>query len=330
MIHIPPGSKASLNIGSPKQAMEYAQKEGFIGRMEFTFNLKTVHLFWRHGKPVGAIMMPKFGMDATYGRDVVDGMPELIKTVLKIGLFTYDEADLLGIMEKHPKAAFVEQVIEVNDIPKFLDSADDKTKKLLKMMLFSKGELNIDSMGIAFTMPPLADYTKEEFDEAFSNLLKARIISTDGVVAMMPKYIHLITKNEIINDIIERGELRDVLKEEDPFIKEFFEVFKKSGGAVSYREFKKRYKDSKEKYRIFEIGDTLLERDILIEGIDEKGETLYVMPVKILKNLEKIKADKVDVKVSREELRKQLMEKFKMREPDRNQIKNIVNKFYED
>jgi hypothetical protein len=329
MIHIPPGSKLDVGIGNPKRAMDYAQKKEFTGRVEFSFNLKTVHLFWKGGKPVGAIMLPKFGMDATYGSDVVNAMPQLIKTVQKISLFTYSEPDILGIMEKHPKAAFVEQDIDVDEIPQFLGSADEKTKKLLKMILFSKGELNIDAMKTAFTMPPLADYSKEEFDEAFSNLLNARVISTDGMVALIPKYIYLIMKNEVVSDIIEKGELREVLKEGDPFVKELFEVFKKSGGAVPYRQFKDKYKDSKDKYRLFEIGDMLMERDILIEGIGEKGETLYVVPTDILDNLDKIKADKVDVKVSREELRKQLMEKFKVKEPDRDQVKNIVNKFYE-
>ncbi|RMF89131.1 MAG: hypothetical protein D6733_07035, partial [Methanobacteriota archaeon] len=329
MIHIPPGSKVDVALGSPRQAMEYAQTKGLTGRIEFTFNLKTVHLFWKDGKPLGAIMLPKFGMDATYGRDVVNAMPQLIKTVQKISIYTYSEPDLQGIMEKHPKAAFLEQDIPVDEIPGFLSSIDDKTMKLLKMIVFSKGGLNIDALKTAFTMPPLADYTKEEFEEAFSNLLKARVISTDGVEVLIPRYISLIIKNEIVNDIIEKGELRDVLKEEDPFVKELFEVFKEKGGVIPYRELKERYRDSKDKYRLFEIGDTLLEKDILIEAIDEKGETLYVVPEDILDNLDKIKADKVDVKLSREELRKQLMEKFKVKEPDREQIKSIVNKFYE-
>ncbi len=329
MVQIPPGIKTSTNIGSPRQAMDYAQKERLTGRMEFKFNLKNVHLFWLNGKPVGAIMLPKFGVDASYGRDVVDGMPQLIKTVQKIDIFTLDEETLEKLMEKHPDSTLADKVIDVDDIAKFLGSTDDKTLKLLKMILFSEEEASIDLFRNAYTMPPLADYTKEEFEEAFSNLLKGRVISTDGIKVQIPKYIRLIMKNEIISGIIQKGELRDILKEDDPFIKEFFDLLKKSDGRVPYTLFRDKYKGSREKYRLFETGDMLLEKDTLIEGIDRNGNTLYILPTEILQNLEKIKQDRVDVEVSKEELKKQLLEKFKIREPDRDQIKNIVNKFYE-
>lgn len=330
MISVPSGVKVNLNITRPSQAMEHAQGTSFTGRMEFTFNLKSVHLFWSNGKPIGAVMMPKFGVDAVYGSTVVDKMPQLIKTVLKIELYTCSPDEIIQLMSEHPEAALVEQIMDIDEIPQFIKRADEKTIKLLKMILFSRGNPSVEAMKTSFTMPPLADYSPAEFDEAFSNLISERVITTDGVGVHMPRYLQLILKNEIVNSILDGGELKDVLNDEDPFVRDFFKELKKHDGTVAYRTLKDSYQDAKHKYRLYEVGDTLLEKGVLIEGVDEKGETLYIIPLEILENLENIKTDKKDTKVSREDLKKQLMEKFKIREPDRDQIKNIVTKFYEE
>ncbi len=336
MISLPSGSRLDQVFNNPKHAVDHVQKGRLTGRLDFVFDLKTVHILWRDGKPVGAILAMKFG-PAEYGRRVVDKVPEMISRVSRIEFYKYSEGDLFNVFVKNPDATLVERAIDVNQIPIFINTAPEPTIRLLKMILFSKTGA-IEALKASYGTG---------FDQALAELVKKNVVSSDGIKCAAPQHVAMIMRNEIISGMLNEQSIIGALSIKDPSVAEIVNLAKQGNGSIPISAISQRYASEELRNKVLETEKMFLSKDVMIEAADEKGEKLYIMPDDVLTSVLRvqggiargeitpqeaatIKDASAELKASRDDLRKKLMDKYKVRELDKEELQNIMGKFIKE
>ncbi|MEE8168397.1 MAG: hypothetical protein V3T58_05950 [Candidatus Hydrothermarchaeales archaeon] len=335
MLNLPSGSKLDQVFNSPKHAVDHIQKGHLTGRLDFVFNLKTVHVLWRDGKPVGAILALKFGLPE-YGRGVIDKVPEMVNKVSRIEFYKYSEGNLFSIFVKNPDATLVERAIDINHISVFLQTAPENTLRLLKMILFSEtGE--IEALKAAYGTG---------FDQSLGELVKKNVVSTDGIKCTVPQHVRMIMRNEVISSMLNEQAIISALSMKDSSISEIVDLVKQGSGSISINTINQRYPQEEQRNKILETEKMFLDKNVMIETVDNRGDKRYIMPDDVLTSVLKvqegiargeitpqeaasIKDASSELKAERDAMRKKLMEKYKVRELEKDELQNIMGKFYE-
>ncbi len=335
MISLPPGSKLDQVFNNPKHAVDHIQRAHLTGRLDFVFDLKTVHVLWRDGKPVGAILAMKFG-PPEYGRQVIEKIPEMASKASRIEFYNYTEGNLFNIFVKNPEATLVERTIDINQISIFLNTAPEQTLRLLKMLLFSYTDA-IEFLKSAYG---------QGFDQALGELVKKNVVSSDGIKCRVPPHVVMIMRNEMISNMLNERAIIGALSIKDPAIPELIDLAKQGKGAISTDALNQRYQGEQQS-RVLETAKMLIGKNVMIEAVDANGSKVYVTPDDVLTSVLRVR-DAIargeitpqeaasihdassELKASRDEMRKKLMDKYKVRELDKDEIQNIMGKFYKD
>jgi len=335
MISLPAGFKLDQVFNSPKHAVDHIQKAQLTGRLDFVFSMKTIHVLWRDGKPVGAILAMKFG-PSEYGRGVIDKVPEMVNRVSNIEFYKYTEGNLFNIFVKHPDATLVERAIDINQIPVFLHDASDDTLRLLNMILFSKSR-EISALKSGFG---------GGFEPALGDLVKKNVASSDGIKCAVPKHVEMIIKNEIIRGMLNEQAIIGALSSKEPALPQLIDLVKQGNGTVPMTTIEERYPAEEQRNTVLEMEKTFEDKKMIIEAVDEHGGKLFFMPDDVLTSVLKvqegiargeitpqeaatIKGASSELKSERDALRAKLMEKYKVRELEKDEISNIMGKFRE-
>ncbi len=336
MISLPPGSRLDQVFNNPKHAVDHIQKSHLTGRLDFVFDLKTVHVLWRDGKPVGAILAMKFGLPE-YGRKVIDKIQEMISRISRIEFYEYSEGDLFNVFVKNPDATLVERAMDINQIPVFLNTASEGALRLIKMLLFGRTG-DIEALKAAYG---------PGFDQALGELIKKNVIYCEGIKCTAAQHVALIMKNEIISGMLNEQAVIGALSIKDAAIPEIMELIRQGKGSLTTSMINQRYPQEEQRSKALTTEKMLVEQNVMIEAADEGGEKLYVMPDDVLttvsrvqegiargeitpQDAESIKDASQELKASRDELRKKLMEKYKVRELGKEELQGIMSKFYKD
>lgn len=304
-------------------------------------SLRPFTFFFKDGKPAAAILALKFGVPE-YGNSVIEKIPEMLPAVQRVEAYTYSEKELFKVVAQNPLSTLSAKVIEINGIAAFLNTIDANTSMLLNMIVFGE-DSSIQALRRAFTSEP-AGRKAEEFGTAMKDLQENGVVQNDGIRLTIPRHIQLILRTEILNRTMDKNKIARILGAKDPILPDLLELARLRNGTIPCSILTDKYKDEIHHRMLSESLKNLVEKGILMKCADGAGNVVLSIPVEVSDSIAQVRLEleRGILKIEPETLeqatapqsaadrRAELLKKFNIKPPDKEQIKKTIDKFYEE